>query len=255
MTCPTASDSQVQRRENFKSASPLYNLLTKFDSQALPVQQLLKDHYIPQITSILHNGDNVTPPAAISWFPDQLAWQMTTPKNIVRRFPPFASFQKFLVSETTVGNISRQEAVSMIPPLVMDIKPGMTVLDMCAAPGSKAAQLLEMIHGGEESRVRKVLRQLQAKEGRQLSPEPEIMREEIQEEEEAGGGDWSDEGRATGLLIANDAEYKRAHMLTHQMKRLNSPNIIVTNHDATQYPHQTSPRASRKRRCTQGQIP
>lgn len=33
----------------------------------------------------------------------------------------------------------------MIPPLMMDIKPGHFVLDMCAAPGSKTAQLLEAI--------------------------------------------------------------------------------------------------------------
>ena len=160
---------------------------------------------------------------------------MTTPKNVIRRFPPFASFQKFLVSETTVGNISRQEIVSMIPPLLMDIKPGMTVLDMCAAPGSKAMQLLEVVHGGEEARLWKVVRELRKEQGREVSPEGDILREEIIEEEEKGG-DWSDDGRATGLLIANDADYKRAHMLTHQMKRLNSPNIIVTNHDATLFP-------------------
>ena len=202
--------------------------------QALPVQQLLKDRYIPEITSIEYDGELVPPPTAIPWFPDQMAWQMTTPKNIVRRFPPFASFQKFLVSETSVGNISRQEVVSMIPPLLMDLKPGMTVLDMCAAPGSKAAQLLEIIHGGEEARMRRIARKIKEDDGRQVSPEGDALQKEIKDDE--GSGDWSDDGRATGLLIANDSDYKRAHMLTHQMKRLNSPNLIVTNHDATMYP-------------------
>ena len=159
---------------------------------------------------------------------------MTTPKNIVRKFPPFKSFQQFLVSETSVGNISRQEVVSMIPPLLMDVKPGMTVLDMCAAPGSKAAQLIELVHGGEEARMRKVVRRINKEEGRELSPDGCLMEEEILEEEK--NGDWSDAGRTTGLLIANDADYKRAHMLIHQMKRLNSPNLIVTNHDATMFP-------------------
>lgn len=199
------------------------------------MQQLLRDRYIPEITSIEHNGELVDPPNAIPWFPNQLAWQMTTPKNVVRRFPPFASFQKFLVSETSVGNISRQEVVSMIPPLLMDIRPGMTVLDMCAAPGSKAAQLLEMVHGGEEARMRKVIRNVRLHDEREVSPEGEALKQEM-EDEKAGVGDWSDDGRATGLLIANDADYKRAHMLTHQMKRLNSPNLIVTNHDATMFP-------------------
>lgn len=159
---------------------------------------------------------------------------MTTPKNIVRKFPPFKSFQQFLVSETSVGNISRQEVVSMIPPLLMDVKPGMTVLDLCAAPGSKAAQLIEMVHGGEEARMRKVNRKTKVEEGRGASPDGQLTEEQLKEEEKSG--DWSDDGRTTGLLIANDADYKRAHMLIHQMKRLNSPNLIVTNHDATLFP-------------------
>lgn len=43
------------------------------------------------------------------------------------------------------GNISRQEAVSMVPPLLMDIQPHQWVLDMCAAPGSKTAQIIEAV--------------------------------------------------------------------------------------------------------------
>src|ERR1700733_6394981 len=185
---------------------------------ALAVQQRLKDHYIPKITSITYEGQIVETPQAVPWYPDQLAWFMTTPKNVIRRFPPFASFQKFLVAESDVGNISRQEVVSMIPPLVMDLKPGMTVLDLCAAPGSKSAQLIEMVHAGEEERTREVAADLANGLDRPT------------------GEDYADDGRATGLLIANDVDYKRAHMLVHQMKRLSSPNIIVTNHDATIYP-------------------
>jgi multisite-specific tRNA:(cytosine-C5)-methyltransferase len=185
---------------------------------ALAVQQRLKDHYIPKITSITYEGQIVETPQAVPWYPDQLAWFMTTPKNVIRRFPPFASFQKFLVAESDVGNISRQEVVSMIPPLVMDLKPGMTVLDLCAAPGSKSAQLIEMVHAGEEERTREVAADLANGLDRPT------------------GEDYADDGRSTGLLIANDVDYKRAHMLVHQMKRLSSPNIIVTNHDATIYP-------------------
>jgi multisite-specific tRNA:(cytosine-C5)-methyltransferase len=198
---------------------------------ALAVQKLLKTRYVPEISKISHyDGTLVEPPQPVLWYPDELAWWMTTPKNVVRRFPPFAAFQKFLVSETSVGNISRQEVVSMIPPLVMDLQPGMTVLDMCAAPGSKAAQLLEMVHNGEEARVRKSLKDHAKEDGRYASPDVEPV--------DAGDLeiDSSDNGRATGLLIANDSDYKRSHMLIHQLKRLSSPNLIVTNHDATMYP-------------------
>ncbi|KAL4806568.1 S-adenosyl-L-methionine-dependent methyltransferase [Aspergillus unguis] len=188
---------------------------------ALSVQERLKDFYIPEIEAVQYEGNNVEPPRPVEWYPDRLAWSMTTPKQVVRRFAPFASFQKFLVAETDVGNISRQEVVSMIPPLLMDLRPGMTVLDMCAAPGSKSAQLMEMVHAGEEDAMQEVAKQV--KEGT-IGPEP------------AGPEGLNDDGRTTGLLIANDSDHKRAHMLIHQMKRLSSPNLIVTNHDATMYP-------------------
>ncbi|SZF03348.1 unnamed protein product [Blumeria hordei] len=198
---------------------------------ALSVQKRLKQYYVPQISAITNcDGTSFQPPQPIPWYPDELAWWMTASKSVVRRFPPFAAFQKYLVSETSVGNISRQEVVSMIPPLVMDLKPGMTVLDMCAAPGSKATQLLEMIHLGEEARMSNSRREYAQVDGREMSPDTS-----------SNGGvdlciDNDDYGRATGLLIANDSDYKRSHLLIHQLKRLSSPNLIVTNHDATMYP-------------------
>ncbi|OAG12135.1 S-adenosyl-L-methionine-dependent methyltransferase [Paraphaeosphaeria sporulosa] len=185
-------------------------------SDALAVREIFKKRYIPAIQSMDFEGEPVQPPQAVAAFPDELVWDMKTHKKVIRRYAPFAEFQKFLVAETTSGNISRQEVVSMIPPHFLDVKPGMVVLDMCAAPGSKTAQLAEMIHGDEEERVAKAAR----------NEDPNVD----------GEGDYSDDGRSTGLLIANDSDYKRAGMLTHQVKRLNFPNLIVTNHDAAIFP-------------------
>ncbi|KAI9728762.1 MAG: hypothetical protein M1828_002868 [Chrysothrix sp. TS-e1954] len=201
---------------------------------ALSVQRRLMNHYIPEIEGLLADGQDISPPKPVPWYPDKLAWSMTTPKHILRKVPAFASFQKFMVSENSVGNITRQEIVSMLPPLFMDVKPGMTVLDMCAAPGSKSTQIIEMIHGGEEARVRKVCEDVAAEEGRRLGPSG--MQVDAEAPLTKTDDDYSDDGRSTGLLIANDKEYKRGQMLIHQCKRLNSPNLIVTNHDATMYP-------------------
>lgn len=43
--------------------------------------------------------------------------------------------------EYLLGYIHIQEEVSMVPPLVLDPKPGEEVLDLCAAPGGKTAQI------------------------------------------------------------------------------------------------------------------
>ncbi len=49
------------------------------------------------------------------WYPDGLAWQFNVPKKVLRKSPEFKKFHSFLVFETEVGNVSRQEAVSMLP--------------------------------------------------------------------------------------------------------------------------------------------
>ncbi|KAK8042744.1 Multisite-specific tRNA:(cytosine-C(5))-methyltransferase [Apiospora phragmitis] len=166
---------------------------------ALAVRRLLEERYVPEIVKIeRYDGQPVQAPQPITWYPDQLAYSMNTPKHVIRKFPPFAVFQKFLVSETQVGNISRQEI---------------------------AAQLLEMLHVGEEARIRKAM-------GAMDENNTEIKAEEGADLDIDNG----DDGRATGLLVANDADYKRSHMLVHQLKRLSSPNLLVTNHDATLFP-------------------
>lgn len=41
----------------------------------------------------------------------------------------------------------------MIPPLMLQVEPHHVVLDMCAAPGSKTAQLLSAIHSTPDGKL------------------------------------------------------------------------------------------------------
>lgn len=50
-----------------------------------------------------------------------------------------------LLLEYFLGYIHPQEEVSMIPPVVLEPKPDELILDMCAAPGSKATQISQMM--------------------------------------------------------------------------------------------------------------
>lgn len=172
---------------------PLTFRITGSKAHAHEVNQKFIDDHVSKLKDSEFDGMKLAP-KNIAFYPDQLGWQLDVPKSVIRKNAEFAKTQRFLVLETTVGNISRQEAVSMIPPLLMDVQPHHAVLDMCAAPGSKTAQLVEALHFKDA------------------------------------------EVPATGFVIANDSDYKRSHMLVHQVKRLNSPNFMVVNHDALMFP-------------------
>lgn len=54
------------------------------------------------------------------------------------------------LSEYTEGKLYVQSLSSMIPPLVLDPKPGEKVLDLSAAPGSKTTQMAALMHNQGE---------------------------------------------------------------------------------------------------------
>uniref|UniRef100_A0AAQ5XLV9 tRNA (cytosine(34)-C(5))-methyltransferase n=1 Tax=Amphiprion ocellaris TaxID=80972 RepID=A0AAQ5XLV9_AMPOC len=168
--------------------------ITGYKSHAKEILHCLKEKYFKDIQELEIDGQMMEAPQALSWYPDEQAWHTNMSRKIIRKSPLLEKFHQFLVSETESGNISRQEAVSMIPPLLLKIEPHHKILDMCAAPGSKTAQLIEMLHADMDV------------------PFPE------------------------GFVIANDVDNKRCYLLVHQAKRLNSPCIMVVNHDASCIP-------------------
>lgn len=113
---------------------------------------------------------------------------------------------------------------------------------MCAAPGSKTAQLIEFLHA-EDTETSTI-------------PSSSVC------VCWGGGGIVGDMGKKIstafnlaiftslscypnpnipppppgGVVVANDADNKRCYMLVHQAKRLNSPCFMVTNHDASVFP-------------------
>jgi 16S rRNA C967 or C1407 C5-methylase (RsmB/RsmF family) len=71
------------------------------------------------------------------------AYQLEVDRTAIRKKPHLAKLHEWLKQQTLAGFITRQETVSMVPPVVMSPKPSDRILDMCAAPGSKTSQLLE----------------------------------------------------------------------------------------------------------------
>eukprot|EP00891_Asterochloris_glomerata_P009762 jgi/Astpho2/9762/e_gw1.00149.36.1_t len=146
-------------------------------------------------------GEDLQPPRALEWYPNQLAWHLTFSRTQLRKSPALARIHELIKRENEAGSITRQEAVSMVPPLFLGVEPHHMVLDMCAAPGSKTAQMMEMQH------VNTLM--------------PQVL--------------------AAGIVVANDADGQRCNLLAHQTKRICSPALLVTNHDATQYPVRALP--------------
>ena len=166
---------------------------------ALIKEQFITEH-IPKIEKLVASGahadSGISVPQVISWYPRELAYQIETDRNMIRKEPALAALHRWLVEASENGDVTRQEAVSMIPPMLLDINPEHVVLDVCAAPGSKTSQLMEALH------------------------------------EKCAPGEFP-----TGAIIANDVNKDRAYMLFHQVKRFDSPALMVCNHDGSFFPN------------------
>uniref|UniRef100_A0AAY4E0U8 tRNA (cytosine(34)-C(5))-methyltransferase n=1 Tax=Denticeps clupeoides TaxID=299321 RepID=A0AAY4E0U8_9TELE len=156
--------------EAMREPLPATIRITGYKSHAKEILHCLKEKYFKEVQALEVDGQKIEAPQALSWYPDELAWHTNLSRKILRKSPLLEKFHQFLVSETE------------------------SILDMCAAPGSKTAQLIEMLHSDMDV------------------PFPE------------------------GFVIANDVDNKRCYLLVHQAKRLNSPCIMVVNHDASAIP-------------------
>lgn len=122
---------------SFKTDLPASFRITGFRSQAMVLRDLVKSRYMSELAAAskveqeerqIIGQDEVEPgsvvtAAALPWYPDEMAWQMNLTRKIIRRQEAYFKLHNFLISETESGNICRQETVSMIPPLVLDVQP------------------------------------------------------------------------------------------------------------------------------------
>lgn len=186
-----------------KTALPVTFRITGFRQQNRDLLSLLQENYLHSlIGKSTSDSDDEISVVPLKWYPGQTAWQINSTRLAIRKTPKLKELQKFLVTENEAGNLSRQEAVSMLPPLVLDIKEYHNILDLCAAPGSKSAQLVELLHADAESKFNEA----------DHYAEP------------------------SGLVVANDLDRRRCFLMIHQIKRLQSPCVILTEEDASIYP-------------------
>jgi len=114
------------------------------------------------------------------FYPQHLVFEMMLPKELLRKNEGLKRIHKLIDDAKDAGLVTRQEIVSMMPPILCDIQAHHSVFDMCAAPGSKTSQALELITNGHMK----------------LNSKPNTA-------------------MPTGFVLANDADHKRAYLLTH----------------------------------------
>uniref|UniRef100_A0A1J3G155 tRNA (Cytosine(34)-C(5))-methyltransferase n=1 Tax=Noccaea caerulescens TaxID=107243 RepID=A0A1J3G155_NOCCA len=114
------------------------------------IRSILENDFVKSLQAEAIESGELEAIKPLPWYPKNLAWHSNFSRKEIRKNQTLERFHEFLKLETEVGNMTRQEAVSMVPPLFLDVHPDHFVLDMCAAPGSKTFQLLEIIHESSE---------------------------------------------------------------------------------------------------------
>ncbi|XP_054571224.1 RNA cytosine C(5)-methyltransferase NSUN2 isoform X2 [Eptesicus fuscus] len=111
-----------QFMEALREPLPATLRITGYKSHAKEILHCLKNKYFKELEDLEVDGQKVEVPQPLSWYPEELAWHTNLSRKILRKSPQLEKFHQFLVSETE------------------------SILDMCAAPGSKTTQLIEMLH-------------------------------------------------------------------------------------------------------------
>jgi len=77
----------------------------------------------------------------IEWCPN--AYKLGIDRRTIRKShnENISQLHEWMKRHTENGDITRQEAVSMVPPLALNVAAHHKCLDMCAAPGSKTSQV------------------------------------------------------------------------------------------------------------------
>lgn len=90
---------------------------------------------------LYQDGKEIKALASLPWYPEGNGYKIGTDRKTIRKLPGLEPLHKWMIKNTDSGNITRQEAVSMVPPLALNAEGHHKCLDMCAAPGSKTSQV------------------------------------------------------------------------------------------------------------------
>ncbi|SCM19931.1 methyltransferase, putative [Plasmodium chabaudi adami] len=77
---------------------------------------------------------------------DDHIYEIYLTRTQIKKDENYKNLYSYLINLNESGYIFRQELVSMLPVLFLKLQENFFVLDMCAAPGSKTAQIVDYMH-------------------------------------------------------------------------------------------------------------
>ena len=225
----TANFFRYYASQNLFPPGPEWRAFASSLRKPLPVSFRVSAHS-PHLDSCIESGmrflsntrtfrsgrETVEPPRRLAWAG---AWQLGCSSNTLRSAeePHLKSLRRWLARYSALGAVTRQEVVSMIPVAFLDVQPGHHVLDMCAAPGSKTTQVLDILQGGGG--------------GGGGKPAPGAST--------AAGAAATHGGKDGGLVVANDLDPSRGYMLVRRCTAMGlaCARLVVTQHKAQKFPN------------------
>lgn len=98
------------------------------DPSSIALRDYMEKHHLSQLLNLEVDGKPITPPYPISWYGNRMAWRFDVSRSLLRgkgalkhsestAATRLAAFHNFLMAETELGTISRQEVRSAATPL------------------------------------------------------------------------------------------------------------------------------------------
>jgi tRNA (cytosine34-C5)-methyltransferase len=191
---------------------PVTFRMSKMASLAVDVREAIsegEDLLYPSTNTLCKTdaGRVVRPPRELSWCG---GYQLGCDKNALKYSSDYTlrRTHKWLVRHNSTGVLTRQAVDSMVPAAILGVESHHRVLDLCASPGSKTTQALELLHRRDGD----------------------------------GGGETAG-FEPSGCVVANDISPRRCYFLVRRCAALGAATqaLMVTNHHAQWFPNGNVP--------------
>jgi len=135
----------------FERVSNMFKDPNYVKNMAVPVEEKKQEETYAQNADMKHvnHGDLNIKTAQLDfnnlrmdvkkYYPQDIVFEMMIPKELLKKNTGLKKVHEVIMKLADSGLITRQEIVSMLPPLLLDVHADHSVFDMCAAPGSKTA--------------------------------------------------------------------------------------------------------------------